>query len=987
MNPRSNFLAYAAVLVLASCAAGASAEPDTSPLAELFDLRRQGKAEESLRVIGALANRSDLPADVREALDVERFLSHRALAQAAADADDFERHLREGLKYLGRFLEQHPDHMRAGWALIWRGDIPLERAAQLLSAARRAQDARRHARLLREAKSLLEEAGASFQSAGRAFAARMAQPATGGKPAESPATPRQEALRHGALEARFKEALVAYHLAQTFDDPRDPQRERALREAAQQLDAIDQSSRRDAVEISLLSHLWHGRALEDLGDSTAAIDHYEDVLANTPDAGSADDDLAYLSTLAALFKFRAMAQQQRPEHLALEAGKWLQSHRDWRSLPASPGIELEMGKALFAAAGRALPNLKARILRQAAEVLGSVAQGNSEFRHEAVLVRAQVWKAMGNPNLGVEDYLALGDAALAMGDFSQAETYYGLADQGARETKNEARRKEIRSRQNRARYAHAWELHAGGQYEQAIHVAGLVAKEDAGDPQASRAAALALASALALHEAAQDKRPALERLQRIADFVAQKWAETPVADEAHMALAQACLAGKDAGQAMAALSRIGPASPRFGTAQYLIGQLHWRAYLEEKGKPESGRSEERMAGARLDAQNALAAAVEAMQREGSNTGTDGGPRTPPGAGSPVAPSPRNDAELLLAEVLLEGQQYQQALAVLDPLVARFRAEKPAALDASTLRGFLGAVRAHAALNQMEHSAAIALLLVEHSPDTAAVNAPLVGFVQLLRREWARMDAAVTRGLAGNAPDVEELAAKRDSLQAALAGMLERLSRRQEHSPGDLLYLAETCTAMGLAERAVEQYQRALDKARQDAEFTRSHEKAVARAGLQLARLLREQGRFQEAAQEAEQLVARYPRALEPRMAKAAILDDWARKDYTKFDAAIAEWTDIRVWLGRLKAKPPEYYHAVYRVAWLLYDQFATTKEAGKLRQAEQLLRATLVLDPRLSGPEVVAQYQGLLAKIAAARGQNGGDGRQKEPPAAPKPVP
>ncbi len=73
-------------------------------------------------------------------------------------------------------------------------------------------------------------------------------------------------------------------------------------------------------------------------------------------------------------------------------------------------------------------------------------------------------------------------------------------------------------------------------------------------------------------------------------------------------------------------------------------------------------------------------------------------------------------------------------------------------------------------------------------------------------------------------------------------------------------------------------------------------------------------------------------------------------------------------LGMVK-KPPEYFEATYNLAAALYGQASAAKDktqaAEKAKQAEQLLKSTLILSPDLSGPEMVEQYNALLKKASA----------------------
>ena len=68
-------------------------------------------------------------------------------------------------------------------------------------------------------------------------------------------------------------------------------------------------------------------------------------------------------------------------------------------------------------------------------------------------------------------------------------------------------------------------------------------------------------------------------------------------------------------------------------------------------------------------------------------------------------------------------------------------------------------------------------------------------------------------------------------------------------------------------------------------------------------------------------------------------------------------------------KPPEYFEATYNLAAALYGQASQTNDkaqiAEKAKQAEQLLKSTLILSPNLSGPDMVEQYKALLKKVSA----------------------
>jgi hypothetical protein len=63
---------------------------------------------------------------------------------------------------------------------------------------------------------------------------------------------------------------------------------------------------------------------------------------------------------------------------------------------------------------------------------------------------------------------------------------------------------------------------------------------------------------------------------------------------------------------------------------------------------------------------------------------------------------------------------------------------------------------------------------------------------------------------------------------------------------------------------------------------------------------------------------------------------------------------------------------VYNAASCLFTDSLKNQNQQKALQAEQLLNATLVLSPHLNGPEMVAKYKELLAKVRQLQGRPAG---------------
>jgi hypothetical protein len=110
------------------------------------------------------------------------------------------------------------------------------------------------------------------------------------------------------------------------------------------------------------------------------------------------------------------------------------------------------------------------------------------------------------------------------------------------------------------------------------------------------------------------------------------------------------------------------------------------------------------------------------------------------------------------------------------------------------------------------------------------------------------------------------------------------------------------------------------------------------------------------------------------MERGQILEAWAEKDPAKFDQAVGHWVMLRTRLQPMRKKPAEYYEVMYNVAkCLVREAERSTDKAVVLdcaKKAEQVLKAALVLSPKLNGPDMVAKYRVLLDKAITMQGRS-----------------
>ncbi len=191
----------------------------------------------------------------------------------------------------------------------------------------------------------------------------------------------------------------------------------------------------------------------------------------------------------------------------------------------------------------------------------------------------------------------------------------------------------------------------------------------------------------------------------------------------------------------------------------------------------------------------------------------------------------------------------------------------------------------------------------------------------------------------------------------------------------MVFIGDALNTLGMADEAAQQYEKILRLAETGPETAKTAGRAVTRVRAQLAGLLRKAGKFPEAIALVDQLIKDNPSALEPLMEKGRILSEWAEQEPARYDDAVAHWNTLRT---RLEPRPqrktlPEYYDVMYNVAACLVREAERSDDkavvADRALKAEQVLKAALIRNPKLDGPETVERYNTLLKKAIVLQGR------------------
>jgi len=973
-------------LVLLGPVAAGSEAAEVRPLEFLRALQEKGYHDVAIEYLKALQQQPDVQPEVAAVWDLEMSKSLRGEANRAKDYNpkDFELLMDEAQKHLDKFLKDNPDHPEAVTAMVSSGTFSVDRALAHLRAAKALTDKADKAKHLTTARALLGEAGPRLAKAVETLRNRLVDtPAPEVKPGRRPdaetrqAISRRYQLEQGLVDAQFQAAMADYYTAQTYDDPKAEARLNALRSAAKQMDNIYQAYRITAQlqvnVIGLYAHMWHGKIADELGDVQLARDIYEEVLANEPGPKAPPDKvLDPLFAQVQQFYFAIIARKE-PERFLEEATTWLKDYdRKSRYTEGYQGIALEVAKAKIALAGQGKGAERNKLLSEATAILNDMIRVPSPYRQEAVALRQQHSKAAAANIQEVktfEEAEALAQAAGAASQWTEAVQGFQRALELSDKVKDEKRLQQTRDALAYAKYMVAGQLFLENKLEECLASVGKIVQEHKEAPAAALAGSLAVQAALNLYAMVPANEPekrqaALERLEKIARTTESTWAGKPAADDARMALAQANLVRGNVAEALEVFEKVNPLSERYPLALYLAARTYWTLYLTDKSRG-GGGDQEKLAAARA---KAVQRATDSLARFRK-------------AAEPNAPlTPQHvESQLLVAFMHMEAKEFQEAAALLQPLVNQVKAAQPKALDETTVRIFRAALQTYLALNDVAKASDAAVVLADLGADDPAVNGVLVVFARLLDEQRKEAEAQVTRaGAAGDQKAAQSAAANLKSTQSLIGNLLKKLAGRKNHSVPDLVVLGDVCNNVGMGAEATKLYQRVLAAPPADAQADpRGAEQlkaAVTRARAQIIGLLRQAGNFDEAVSQAEKLVEENPRALEPQMELGRCLQARAEKDPTRYGEAVAQWTKIRNWLFNLRRKPPEYYEVIYNSAWCLYAQAYQTGEQiqERVTQAIQLLKSAKVLNEKLSGPDMVAKYDALLEALQKYLQQSGG---------------
>ena len=579
---------------------------------------------------------------------------------------DREKRLNEARNAFEKFIAGHPlhwlaidVHARLGNLLVDRGRLKIELGE-------------RFKRTPAEKSQLATEARALYQDAQKLFAVidtELSEKLKEYKTIDNNDSKRlaeRDQLRTDAIQARLALASVIYELARTYEPGSKENKENLAAAAVKYNEVFKKYSRWVG---GYYGRVYEARCYQELGDYAKATTILGEVMAKQ----EYDEGFHRVRGVATVLALQtALLPQVKQYKEALEI------YRNWEKNIAQRAEATEEALAIKCLSGEAaleyarsvkvdsLEAIKQRsaLVQLARDLLTFTIHFPSEYRQ-----RARV--KLADPLLGG----SRGKAAPAK-SYDEARdrakiAWEQLHQQDVKPEEEAPLRAEARqnfrfalmhapsgaavAELNDIRYHLAYLYWAAGDYYDAAVIGEFLARRYPNRLEAQQAAKLTLdayAKLVGDAPSGDDRKLEKERMTGIAQFITERWPNSPAADDAWTMLIGVAINDRDLHKAIECLGHVSADSPRRGDAELRTGRTLWTAYLNAAHLPEAQRpAKAELNEMVMEAQRALEDGINRV-------------RKPADAGGQVSPL-LADSVLALAQICLDAGQPQKAFAWID----------------------------------------------------------------------------------------------------------------------------------------------------------------------------------------------------------------------------------------------------------------------------------------------------------------------------------
>ncbi len=990
----------AAVCLFLAVGLAGAVEPTQS---FLDALREAGMFDMALQYIEQMRTSPLADAEFQVTIDYELGSTLIDASRAGRVPAEREKQLDQARMALQKFLAEHADHALAAGAKTRLADLLVERGRILASQAEKSDKSpEEKTQLLAQARALYEQAQktlteleAQFLEAHREFPKLIDKK-------EIKLLEERSQVRQDLLQARLALATVLYEIAKTHPAESE-ENKKNLTDSAARYGAL--YKKYPKLLAGLYARMWEGRCYKDLGDAKKAYKVFEELLEME---GEAEAFRTLKAKTLILFLETAMLPAQKKYSAALtQAGKWEDKARG-REESSLEGLSVKFlaGEAAFEFA---------RSLGKPEEADARKENLKSAKRYFEFVTRfpGQHQKAARNR---LRDKLFVGEDFVRPEptNFTDARDYAkealdrtqdsSLSPEEAAAVRTEAinyyrmalrmKTPEVTVEQlNVIRYYLAYLYWMSDELYEASVMGEFLARRYSDGMGAKQGAKIALAAYVKLFNEAKtavgtaadpsiaeaERDFAAGRMVAVADYITQRWAGEPEADEAWLMLIRTALADGELEKARQYVEKISPDSPRRGEVELMTGQKMWGAYLQAAAKPESQRpSAEALKDMVRQAQETLESGITRM-------------REPVDAGGEVTYTLAASV-LSLAQINIGAGQPDKAVVWLeDPKVGVLTLAK--ADHPVTQRGnfrsetFKAALRAYVATQQIEKAETVMKSLEEAvgQGGDAQAGAKLTRIYISLGRELQDQLERLRN---------EENVAQLQKVSQSFERFLDRISQRQQGNTfGSLQWVAETFyrlgagydaggkklspEAKGYYGKAVAGYRNILKQCEEGT--LEPPPGAVTGVKVRLARCLQRLGKFKEARAQLSSVLKERATVVDAQLEAAYTYQSWGEVKPGYYELAIKGSTKYRyIWgfgklakrLARSEKHRSMFHEARYNLA-LSRQKWAMTRKnkTETLKQAEKDILVVFQLYPVKPGDPWYAKYDELLKKIQKLLGK------------------
>lgn len=899
-------------------AASAVARGDEDPrIAAQFAqaLREKGYFDLAADYLEQLRGQPDAPADLIATIDFE--LGGILLDDASRTGDLLRRKelLELARGKLESFTKTNPGHPRAPEALLQLARLLVERGhLSMLQADETEVKAEKDAKLV-EARAAFGQARQAYNTAATRLKDAYSKFPTF-IPDGDPRRKEREQIHTGLMQSLLQKAVVDYEEGQTHP-LQSKERTDLLTSALGQFDEIYKNYRQWMA--GLTARMWQGKCYEERGDLGKAMGIYNELMTHE------DPVLRPLQRHVGFFRIIVMGKRKEYALAADEAVRWLQTYNTPESLRTKEGVgvQLELAKNIIAQLPQAeTEGEKSAATKRIIDSLGNVIRYPSSYKAEALALLKKykpsaAASATEVAKLNYDEAIAAGDQAIAAHEWDRAVMVLKHAIRRAESARDI-------DKTNQARYTLAFCYYMTKRYYEAAVLCDHLARRYPRGGLSAKATEIGMAALADAYNTYNqvDRGADLENLIELAKYTAETYPDSDEGDKARMNLGMIFDGTGRYSKAIEAYESVRAKSSRSLEAQTKLGSSRWM-------QSQVLRREGKTAAADDEVKKALATLESALKtRRDSNT-----PPTDPDLVSNACD---------IADIHIESGKPEEALKLLEPLA---RQQTPP-YSAAFPRLMADSLRAHIAVGKVDLAIADMAKLEKEENTGAGLTGLYFELGKLLEKEMDRLDK---KG---------DQAGKNRTKQAYLKFLSALVGSKSGHTYESLTWAGESMLGLGNAKEAEGVFQRILAVYSKDEKFLAQSGSGdrLLRARLGLSGSYRGQGKFKDAQELVDKLVADNPKTIDPLMEQGKLLEDKATAGKAKWTDAFAHWQKTALRLGAARSKPLEYYEAWYHAAISL-------NKGGKPKEARQTLASVMRLSASVGGPEMKSKYKTLLNQI------------------------